>query len=91
MISAGGDVSQQGPVAMATGSDAAQQQWQLVRVYGQFYRMVNARSGMCLNLSGSDGVSVLQWGCVPGQGAINELWIPTQRADPPSRPAATPR
>jgi len=69
-----GDGNDNGPLAAAQTSSALSQQWQLQRAYGDYYRIVNAQSGLCMNMSGSDYKSVLQWACT-GTDATNELWF----------------
>jgi hypothetical protein len=68
--------STHGPLGTHQPSTELSQQWQFRRAYGAYYRFVNAYSGMCLNLSGSDLVSVLQWECTDRKDpALNELWL----------------
>ena len=76
-----GDAGAQGPLATKTPSNADSQQWQMRRAYGQYFQLVNVHSGLCANLSGSDGKSLLQWACSPDTDFdLNELWLPYKPA-----------
>ena len=74
---AGGAGSQ---LSASRPASALGQQWELQRAYGDYYRIVNSASGMCMNLSGNDAKTVLQWPCT-GANAANEVWFVRARSD----------
>jgi Ricin-type beta-trefoil lectin domain-like len=64
---------------------AGSQQWRLVRAYGGFYKLVNARSGMCIDVPAfsRQAEQVLQqFPCDPtDHNQLNQLWLPVRRTD----------
>jgi hypothetical protein len=60
------------------------QQWRLVRAYGGFYKLVNARSGMCIDVPGwsQEAGQLQQYPCDPSaHNQLNQLWLPIRRPD----------
>jgi hypothetical protein len=68
-----------------TPGTAGSQQWRLVRAYGGFYKLVNARSGMCIDVPGwskQPGQALQQYPCDPSDhNQLNQLWLPIRRDD----------
>lgn len=70
------------PLLLQAPSADPAQQWQLVRAYGSFYRLVSRLDGRCMDVNGGDGVTVGAYGCDPnGADQPNQLWLPTWNAD----------
>lgn len=58
------------------------QQWQMVAVYGGFYKLVNQATGSCLDVQGGSGPTVDTYDCDPNAiDQPNQLWLAEYSAD----------
>jgi hypothetical protein len=63
-----------GALVAAARSNSLMEQWELRRAYGSYFTLVNVASSQCMDVSGNDDVSVIQWPCDPSN-ALNQLWL----------------
>jgi hypothetical protein len=73
------------PITQRTCQPLASQQWWFVSKQNFAYQVVDAKSGMCLNVSGGAGRgrALILYTC-SSAGEENDLWVPTWLPDQPT-------